>query len=423
MIPHVRAGVCSRSNSRTGRSRSFDDTDRRPEGPLAREDSSSPRSHSADALRTGFHGRELPSPPANSSAGPGSADTGDDVQPAMRAIPRGLEGTTLTRSLLDGTVAPPDALTTMRAYARARVLSLRRQSEASGVLVDGTVYETTDEALIKLATLVVFATRDPSFRASLFTRGGDLQQVDANTLYRVATAAMNHVQTCAAWQAQTLADVDAATDPVQIAAVEDTIDETAPSGESSEPVPPGGAPVPPAFQDAAYGDVECDSLSVSGQAAITGSMEVGGPIAVTSDAAFASGANVAGLATVERLYARDRLARGTQQVYSGVSSNSSTWRLAGSFIWRMGDRPPAVVTVAFDSSHSQSLPAALVFNLSTGTTLGVTYAQEKGQKFLAVAVSGAPYVANDSSAYELDIFIANRGPGNVWASNYLVSSE
>ena len=200
---------------------------------------------------------------------------------------------TSSRSFDDGTVAEPTALVALKAYTRARVKSRRRLAEEDGVIVGGIVYDTSDDAHLRLMTLLVFSSRDPDYTASILIRDGSVRQLTSPEIYNVATAIANHMQACALWEIAQLQAINAATTAEDLVTLESTIDDSAPSGDVTEPTAPTGTQPPPAFEDATFKHTTCDSVDVYDY------VNVGGALAVTGDSAFTGTVTTTGATSLE----------------------------------------------------------------------------------------------------------------------------
>lgn len=192
-----------------------------------------------------------------------------------------------SRSAETGTVPEPTPLVALKAYTRARVKSRRRMAEEDGVLVGGVIYDTSDDAHLRLMTLLMFASRDPDYTASILIRDGTVRQLNALEIYSVGIAIANHMQACALWEIEQLQAVDDATTSEELVTIESTIDSSAPAGDEVEPAVPSGTEAPPAYDDATFQKITCDSIVASEN------VQVGGTLAVTGATTMQSTLDVA----------------------------------------------------------------------------------------------------------------------------------
>ena len=218
---------------------------------------------------------------------------------------------TSSRGFADGDT-PPTATEALKAYVRARVQARRRLAEEDGVIVDGVVYDTSDDAHLRLMTLLVFASRDPTYTASILVRDGSVRQLTSQAIYSVATAIANHMQACALWEISAMQTVDGATTVDELTDFEATIDDSAPSGDVTTPVAPGGTQPPPAYESATFEDVLCETirvhddanvagdLTVEGDSLTVGKATVSGALTATGDASLESSLTVANDASIGR---------------------------------------------------------------------------------------------------------------------------
>jgi predicted acyltransferase (DUF342 family) len=229
------------------------------------------------------------------------------------------------RSFETGTVPQPSASDALKAYMRARIKARRRLAEEDGVVVEGIVYDTSDDAHLRLMTLLVFASRDPEYVASILIRDGSVRQLTSPEIYRVAIAIANHMQACALWEIASLQAVEDATTTEDLLAFETTIDDGAPSGDVTEPSPPNGTQPPPAYDDAVFKAITCDSigvlqnasvagdLAVTGNSVVTGNATVNGTLTTTAATILESTLSVTGNSSID----------GTLTVASGTSLQST----------------------------------------------------------------------------------------------------
>ena len=376
-----------------------------------------------------------------------------------------------TRSAATGTVPEPDALSALRAYTRARVKARRRQAEEDGVIVDGVIYDTSDDAHLRLMTLLVFAVRDPDYTASMLIRDGSVKSLTSPEIYAVATAIANHMQACAKWEIDLLQSIEDAADIQALTTIEESIDDSAPSGDVTTPVAPDGSDPPPLYNDANFLAVTCETIdassnvSIGGTLAVTGDTTLTGATALqstlsvtgdttlsakltTSDSALlqstlevvgtslfsadvaVTGANlnvtgsfdVTEDATIERLYARDKLGMGTMNIIPYARSGTETWAKAGSFLWRRGDRQPTKATVSFAVTRSDSKAGALFFEVGRRVILGWGLVPNAGETIVEIPLSGTVFTQHDDTAYEIEVHIVNATEsGFVYLSNYFMS--
>jgi hypothetical protein len=215
----------------------------------------------------------------------GTADPGDPEDP---------EDPT-ERARVPGSATEPSAqafgdqegphLDALRVNAREHAMARRRAAEGDGVLVDGVVYDTSESGLIRFVVLLMFATRDPDYTASMQVHNVSVLTMTAFELYKVAIAIANHMQACALWEQGTLGAIDEADGAEAVAALEDTINEGVPTGDVATPTPPEGTAPPPAYGDATFEGVTCLSAMVNGGLSVTGDSALDGPLTVSSDAA------------------------------------------------------------------------------------------------------------------------------------------
>ena len=214
-------------------------------------------------------------------------------------------GWVASRSFESGSVPTPDALSAMRAYTRARVKARRRMAEEDGVIIGGVVYDTSDDAHLRLMTLLTFAVRDPDYSASILIRDGTVHEVTSQGIYAVATAISNHMQACALWEAESMQTVEDAESAEELEAFEATIDDAAPAGDVTTPSAPEGTTPPPLYDDATFQNMTCISLTtsehvdvgttldVAGTTALADRLDVTGPTALSNTLAVSAGTTLA----------------------------------------------------------------------------------------------------------------------------------
>lgn len=230
-----------------------------------------------------------------------------------------------SRAFEDGTVPTPTASDALKAYVRARIKARRRLAEEDGVVVEGIVYDTSDDAHLRLMTLLVFASRDPTYRASILIRDGSVRELTSPEIYRVATAIANHMQACALWEIAALQAVEDAATTEELLAFEATIDDAAPSGDETEPTAPDGTQPPPAYEDATFKAVVCDSIQVLQDATVEGSLSVTVDTAVGGNAAISGSLTTTGATSLESTLdvAGNSTLQGTLTVVSPTALQSS----------------------------------------------------------------------------------------------------
>ena len=285
-----------------------------------------------------------------------------------------------------------------RANARAQIQERRRDREQNGVWVDGVVYDTSVAAHLRLMTLAVFATRDPSFVASVQTRDGSVTDLTASSIYRVAVAIANHMQSCALWERASLQAIDGATDQAGIEQAETDAEGTLPVGDVSEPSAPDGLQSPTAYTSPQYEDTTCSTVRVTGA------------LTAESDA------------DVRRLYARDRLVTGSIYVDAAARSRTASWVRAGSFWWRRGDRQPTRGFVAFRVSDPTCVPAMAFYEPGRQTAY-CAVAGAAGSTTISAAFADTLYTEDDDTFFEVEVYIQNTNAvGNLYLANFNVST-
>ena len=170
----------------------------------------------------------------------------------------------------------PTSLEAMKAYLRARIKARRRMSEEDGVLYNGIVYDTSDDAHLRLMTLLTFAGRDPDYQASILLRDGSVKQMSSGEIYAVATTIANHIQATAQWEVAQMQLVADATTIEDLQSQDAALDDSAPAGDVTEPVSPDGLVPPAAYDDVEFEKVVCDFITVNENAIVTKDLTVDG---------------------------------------------------------------------------------------------------------------------------------------------------
>lgn len=351
--------------------------------------------------------------------------------------------------------APPH-LNALMITSMARIQARRREAETNGVIVDGHVYDTSFESTVRLLTVLVFALRDPSYRASILLRDGNTREVGASELYRIATAISYHMQKCSAWEQKTLNALRNVQNPNELETTELDAELTIPVSDTTTPEPPEGSEPPAEFNDA---DIRGMALDIAGPARFRGQVAVngaarfdagvtvlgsmktssidagtgvitttglvkGGTLAATGTLTSGN-ASVASLnagsgaitttgtarlrtvladdSTILRLSALDDLGTSTTEI-SQVKLTSPSWVQVASFARRKGDRPIDKV-VALTDAKGGAQPAVALYEPTTNTTLGSTVG-EVGATSVTVPVQ-MTWVENSNDCTLIEIWMNN----------------
>lgn len=152
---------------------------------------------------------------------------------------------------------------------------------------------------------------------------------------------------------------------------------------------------------------------------------VAGTLGVSGAATFQQSINVAQVATIERLYARDLLASQSMYMDRGARAWSTTPTVFGSFLWRLGDRPPTSVTAQFQCTRTDQTSGFKVVETVRNITLGyvdVPAGAANVDRFAVVPLSGTQYVTQSNDVYIIELQMVNTNArGFVSVLNYLVN--
>ena len=290
-----------------------------------------------------------------------------------------------------------DTTEAVKAYASARISEARRLAEAGGVMVDGTVYDSSDASLIRLMAIVVFAIRDPNYTAAVTTRDGSASQLDSRAIYRVAMAIANHLQACAQWEMQQLQEVADATDEVTVAEIEERAVSNVPTSENQEPSHPAGSQSPPSYDDASLQHLRCRSAQVQEDVHVEGEL------------------------VSDRLFSRDHVPLGSMHL-DGKGAKNSNWVRAGAFLWRRGARQPATTTVDCTCTSNNGQAMILVFEPLRRATLGWDVAPNTSDALFTVPLYNTVQTDGSNEMFPIEIYIANVNKnGTVYLANYSVT--
>ena len=345
---------------------------------------------------------------------------------------------------------PGPPLDSLKVSVRESIISQRIAAETGGVLAGGMVHETSEAALRRLALLLAFALYDKEYTARVQARDGSVVTLTATQLFQLGAAVANHVQTCALWERDLLADLARAEGSEEVDRVAGRVASSFPAGDTSTPQPPEGGSGPSESASSVPDHIECLSvdaaesltsraaLVVEGISTLAGAVSTQGTLKVNGDTSLAAKLDVARVSTfqttvdvkdltiTERLYARDRMATQSMYVDRGVRAFTSTVAVAGQFLWRLGDRPPTSVTVQYQCSTPVTQPGFQLFEPGRNRALGYVIASPGAMNTDLVATlsvnSNAQHAPRSDEVYILEVQIANMNTrGVVTLGNYLVN--
>ena len=155
-------------------------------------------------------------------------------------------------------------------------------------------------------------------------------------------------------------------------------------------------------------------LDVAGDCSVSGDLVVGGHI-------LSGGGDGTRLAS-------------SPMLITNAASTSSTYVVAGSFLWRRGDPAPTCITIEFACSASGIVSEFDVEDLARARSLGTVRAQAgpaNQARYVRVDLSDTVYTRRDATAYPIRILVrqvnasspAVVSPDTVVVTNYLVSTE
>lgn len=179
------------------------------------------------------------------------------------------------------------------------------------------------------------------------------------------------------------------------------------------------------------GAVSADALAVAGVSAMNAtsvtSLDVAGAVAARSIAVAQDTVTgelvVSGGATVERLYARDRLATSVLHVDSALVVRSGKGSaVCGWFYWRRGDRAPTILTAIVNCDRG--IPVVRVFDPERNVTLGVADGVTSSElQKLPVGLSMTSTVPGSSDVYLVEVQLECTGKGNATLASFVLSVE
>lgn len=116
---------------------------------------------------------------------------------------------------------PPDpTLDELKARKKADVATARYEAETGGCTVDGVMIATDRGSQALLTAAVVMARLDPEFKTKWKCADGSFKQLDAFQLRAIGDAVIAHVESCFAREGELCEQIDAATTPEELDAIQ-----------------------------------------------------------------------------------------------------------------------------------------------------------------------------------------------------------